>query len=224
MESIDECFLKYDTDKSSRFHNYSRQYEDLFLKFRDKPIKYLEIGVLNGGSINAAREIFKNAETILGLDINNECKKYENLTKNMYVEIGDATNKQFISNIINKYGTFDVILDDGSHINRDMIKTFESFFPSLNDNGIYVIEDTITYKYKHYNDLSYPTILNYIFNYTKFLNQCRQSDSVNGIKDWCVDPFKINKKTQNVFEQSIDKIEYGCSYIAVHKKIRTNWI
>jgi len=32
------------------------------------------------------------------------------------------------------------------------------------------------------------------------------------------------KKTENVFEYSIDKIEYGCSYIAIYKKNRTHWI
>ena len=47
---------------------------------------------------------------------------------------------------------------------------------------------------------------------------------MEGIKDNCIDPFKIQKKTENVFEYSIDKIEYGCSYIAIHKKIRRHWI
>ena len=44
------------------------------------------------------------------------------------------------------------------------------------------------------------------------------------VKDNCVDPFKISKKTDNIFEYSIDKIEFGVSYIAIHKKIRKNWI
>jgi len=44
------------------------------------------------------------------------------------------------------------------------------------------------------------------------------------VKDWCIYPFKIKKKKDNVFEYSIDKIEYGCSYIAIHKKNRNHWI
>ncbi len=45
MQSLDTIFAKHNTDKNKFHHNYSRQYDDLFLKYRTKPIKYLEIGV-----------------------------------------------------------------------------------------------------------------------------------------------------------------------------------
>jgi hypothetical protein len=48
MELLDTIFNKYDTDKNTIFHNYTRQYNILLNHFRDKPIKYLEIGVFNG--------------------------------------------------------------------------------------------------------------------------------------------------------------------------------
>jgi cephalosporin hydroxylase len=224
METLETIFHKYNSDKTATFHNYVRQYESLFYALRDKPIKYLEIGVFNGGSIHAIRETFKNAECIVGLDIDGRCKSYEDKSKNVFVEIGDATTPDFIKMITEKYGTFDIILDDGSHTNRDVIKSFEILFPLLNDNGIYIVEDTICYKSLPYIDNSYENHLQYFFKYTNFLNQWRIDDSEEGIKDNCVDPFKILKKTDNVMEYSIDKIEYGCSYIAIHKKIRTHWI
>jgi hypothetical protein len=223
MISLDIIFDKYDTDKNLKFHNYTRQYQPLLQKFIDKKIKYLEIGVYRGGSIKAIREAFSNADCILGLDINNECKQYENTSNNIFVEIGNATDSDFIKNITEKYGTFDIILDDGSHVNGDVIKSFEILFPLLNDNGLYIIEDTICYKSESYIDKAYKNHLEYFFDYTLFLNQWRY-DSTEGIKDNCVDPFKIIKKTDNIFEYSIDKIEYGCSYIAIHKKIRNHWI
>ena len=221
--TLNPIFNKYDTDKKMSFHNYTRQYDKLLNDFRDKPIKYLEIGVCHGGSVKAFRETFVNAICILGLDINNDCKKYENIKNNIFVEIGDATNASFINNITEKYGSFDIILDDGSHTNRDVISSFELLFPLLNDNGLYIVEDTICYKsYNHINP-NYLNHLQYFFNYTQYLNQWRY-DSTEGIRDHCIDPFKIMKKTTNVFEYSIDKIEYGCSYIAISKKIRKHWI
>ena len=216
-----DIFKKYDTDKQYNFHNYTRQYEGLLRDFRDKPIKYLEIGVFNGGSIKAMREVFKNATCVVGLDINEDCRKSTDVNSNIYVEIGNAIDPDFIKYITDKYGTFDVILDDGSHMNCDVIRSFEHLFPLLNDNGLYIVEDTICYK--ACIDNSYKNHLEYFFQYTPFLNQWR-FDSTEGIKDNCVDPFKIQKKTSNVFEYSIDKIEYGCSYIAIHKKVRTHWI
>jgi len=224
MEKLETIFNKYDTDKSSLFHNYTRQYDKLLADYRTQKIKYLEIGVYKGGSIKAMREAFQNAELILGLDIDEECRKYQDENNKIFVEIGNATDKNFIKYITEKYGTFDIILDDGSHTNNDVINSFELLFPLLNDNGLYIVEDTICFKstFGHINP-SYPHHLQYFFSYTPYLNQWRY-DSTSGIIDHCTDPFKIQKKIDNVFEYSIDKIEYGCSYIAIYKKIRTHWI
>lgn len=223
LDTLESIFNKYDTDKNSNFHNYTRQYENLLNNFRNKNIKYLEIGVFNGGSLGAMRETFNKAECILGLDIDSRCKIYENTNNKIFVEIGNATNANFIDYIKTKYGTFDIILDDGSHTNKDVINTFELLFPLLNDNGLYIVEDTICYKANSYIDKNYPNHLDYFSRYIPFLNQWR-FDSSDGIKDNCIDPFKIIKKTNNIFEYSIDRIEFGCSYIAIHKKIRSHWI
>jgi hypothetical protein len=88
--TVEEIFLKFHTDKNKTFHNYSRQYEKLFYEFRDKPIKYLELGVFRGESIKAMREVFKNARCIVGVDIDSSAKKYENVNNNIFVEIGNV--------------------------------------------------------------------------------------------------------------------------------------
>ena len=223
MESLDTIFNKYDTDKNTYFHNYTRQYSTLLERFRDKPIKFLEIGVFNGGSLKAFKDAFQNSTFILGLDVDSRCKIHEDVNNNIFVEIGDATNSDVIKQITEKYGSFDVIIDDGSHRNEDVIKSFELLFPLLNDDGLYIVEDTVCYKYLPYIPPKYEHHLQYFYKYTFFLNQWR-FDSSEGIEDHCTDPFKIQKKTSNVFEYSIDKIEYGCSYIAIYKKIRKHWI
>jgi len=66
MDHLDLIFNKYDTDKNTYFHNYTRQYDTLLKEFRAKPIKYLEIGVFNGGSMKGFREAFPNAKCFLG--------------------------------------------------------------------------------------------------------------------------------------------------------------
>ena len=222
-KNLDEVFMKYNTDKNIYYHNYSRQYDKLLSEYRYKEIKYLEIGVFQGESLKCMREVFKNANCIVGIDINKGCKQYENIDQKIFVEIGNATDETFLNNIIEKYGKFDVILDDGSHINKDVFKTFEILFPLLNDNGLYIVEDTVCYNIDNFYDKNYENHLEYFFKFTKYLNQSR-FNSYYGIKDYCVDPFKILKNTNNIFEYSIDKIEYGCSYIAITKKIRKHWI
>lgn len=225
MLSVTEIYNKYNTDKNSTFHNYGRQYENLFREYRDKPVSILEIGVFQGESIKAWKELFKNYTKIVGLDINPECKQHEEKENNVFIEIIDASNQDNINFITQKYGTFDIILDDGSHTNEHVINSFELLYPHLNNNGLYIVEDTITYKSPGHINNNYPNHLDYFAKYTYFLNQwCYDSTENGAIKDHCIDPFKIMKKTNNIFEQSIDKIEFGCSYIAIFKQIREHWI
>jgi hypothetical protein len=216
MESVDTIFAKYNTDKNNRGHNYSRQYEDLFRKYREKPIVYLEIGIFEGESLKAMREVFKNARYIIGIDINPNCKKYEDLERNIFVEIGDATSEDFIKSVISKYQNFDIILDDGSHINKDVIKSFEMLFPYVSNEGLYIVEDTHTFRMSGYINNSYPNQISY---FTKFIPALNTFD-----EKWCADPFKLKKKAANIFEATIDKVEFGVSYVAIYKLIRSHWL
>jgi hypothetical protein len=224
METLTTIFNKYNSDKNTSFHNYCRQYENIFRDFRTKPLKLLEIGVLQGESLKIWRDVFPNATNIVGVDINPQCKSYENTEKSIFVEIGDATKPDFIKFLNNKYGNFDIIIDDGSHTNKDVILSFESLFPSVNDDGIYLVEDTICYKSINHLVPSHPNHLDYFANLTPYLNQWRVDDSTDGIRDHCIDPFKIQKKAANIFEASIDMITFGCSFIAINKKIRHHWL
>ena len=196
MESLVTIFDRHNTDKNSSFHNYCRQYDTLMKQFRErKTIKYLEIGVFNGGSLRAMSESFPNAECIVGIDINQECKIHENTSKNIFVEIGNATSDAMIHDITKKYGRFDIILDDGSHLNSEVIRTFELLFPLLNEDGVYIIEDTICYKFDYCHNPQFPNHLSYFTQCVYYLNRCRQWDSTDAssIKDCCIDPFKKNK-------------------------------
>jgi hypothetical protein len=223
MESLTNIFDKYNSDKNSSFHNYCRQYEDIVQKYRNNPISFLEIGVFKGESIKTWREVFPNAKCIVGIDIDPLCKQYENVEKSIFIEIGDATDPHFLKYVNDKYGSFDVILDDGGHKNSQVIIAFEELFPLMKDNGLYIVEDTNVYKNKVWIDYNYHNHLIYFAKFIPYLNQWR-FDSIEGIKDTCQDPFKIQKKAENVFEASIDLITFGCSFIAINKKIRHHWL
>lgn len=223
METLHTIFSKYNTDKGPGFHNYSRQYEVLLASMRERPVRILEIGVYNGGSLLAWKDAFSKSQCIVGVDIIQACKEHENINKSIFVEILDATLPTSIDILKKKYRHFDLILDDGSHINEHVIKSFELLFPLLTDGGIYIVEDTICYKSNVHLNPEYPNHIDYFTKYIPYLNQWR-FDSHTGIKDHCINPFKIEKKTDNIFERTIDKIEFGCSYIAIFKSTRYNWI
>ena len=73
------------------------------------------------------------------------------LAKKHNIEIFQCsqTDKHFLEEIIKKYNFFDIVIDDGSHNPKDVIRSFELLFSALNFNGMYFIEDMQT-SYNHY--------------------------------------------------------------------------
>jgi hypothetical protein len=67
--------------------------------------------------------------------------------------------------------TIDVVIDDGSHVPKDIIVTFETLFPALSKNGIYIVEDTETSYWPKYHDRLGPNTMEYFHNVSHSLNK-----------------------------------------------------
>jgi len=125
--------------KHAHFYNI---YSEHFAPFQNRPVRLLEIGVYNGGSLYMWRNFFEKAEKIVGIDIDPYCKRWTDRDENIFVEIGDQVDAEFLKYINDEYGPFDIIIDDGGHENNQVIQSFKILFPLLSNEGIYVIEDT----------------------------------------------------------------------------------
>lgn len=141
MSTLDRLAIEYGTDKSSEKHNYCVKYEKYLPFKRHEQINILEIGILDGKSLLTWKEYFYRAN-ILGIDINPNCKKFEE--PRIQVVIGSQDDGNFLSRTWQQYGPFDMILDDGSHMNEHVIYSFEHLFGSVKSGGVYVIEDVAT--------------------------------------------------------------------------------
>ena len=148
MKSLDQIAIEKNTDKSSKIHDYCVKYEKLLQFDRASKHKMLEIGILNGASLSMWSEYYPNAQ-IVGLDINADCKKYAK--DNIKVEIGNQSDVTFLKYVAAKHGPFDLIVDDGSHIQEHVIISFESLFPHVVPGGIYIVEDTVTSYWPSHN-------------------------------------------------------------------------
>lgn len=137
-----------DTDRSlTKWSHYFEIYERYFHRFVGTPVKVLEIGVEGGGSLQMWKKYFGEQSTIVGIDIDPSCKYDE---EQIFVEIGDQTDFDFLNSVIEKYGTFDIIIDDGSHHQLHILKSFSFLYSKMNNNGIYLVEDTHTSYWKDY--------------------------------------------------------------------------
>jgi hypothetical protein len=88
------------------------------------------------------RDYFHSESQIVGIDINPECQKHAH--DNIDVHIGSQDNEEFLMEVAETYGGFDIVLDDGSHINSHVIKTFDTLYSRVSPNGVYLVEDMHT--------------------------------------------------------------------------------
>jgi len=128
-------------------HWYAAHYQKYFSQWRHKKLNLLEIGVggygnpnLGGQSLRMWKTYFSKAK-IYSIDIYDK-KLQENRIK---IFQGNQDDPAFLKQVVGSMeGGVDIIIDDGSHINSHIIKSFEVLFPLLNDGGIYVVEDVQT--------------------------------------------------------------------------------
>jgi len=144
---------------SIKWSTYFEVYDELFHKYRGKPIIFVEVGVLNGGSLFMWRDYFGNDARIIGVDFNPEAKKWEKDGFEIY--IGDQSDFKFWENFYEKVGNIDILLDDGGHTNSQQIVTATSSVPKVRDGGLVVIEDVHSSYLREFGNPSKYSFINY---------------------------------------------------------------
>ena len=144
---------------SFKWEKYFDVYDNYFRKYQGKKITFVEIGVFNGGSLSIWKEYFGPQSRIIGIDINPECKKFEN--DEFEIIIGNQSDPIFWDKFFNKVGKVDIILDDGGHTNLDQVITTTKCVEKINDSGLLIIEDTHTSYLNHYNSKNRYSFINF---------------------------------------------------------------
>lgn len=133
-------YLKHtDQRMLTKWLHYFDVYDREFSRFRSRPITFLEIGIFKGGSIPMWKSYFSDDSTLVFADIDPDCTRHAE--PGTRVEIGNQADPAFLASLAEKYGPFDVVLDDGSHLCPHQIKSFEGLWPHMADRSIYVVED-----------------------------------------------------------------------------------
>ncbi|WP_276367529.1 class I SAM-dependent methyltransferase [Chryseolinea sp. H1M3-3] len=167
----------YKTDKWGG-HSYTPHYKTHLKKFRFKKVNLLEIGVggyddtqAGGESLRMWKRYFPLGK-IYSIDIYNKSSLEE---KRIKIFQGSQVDDAFITDVLKQVSEWDIIIDDGSHINSHVIHSFKRFFPALKDGGVYVIEDVQTSYWMDYGgdstNLQNPnTIMTFFKSLTDGLN------------------------------------------------------
>lgn len=132
----------YQTDKITHRY-YLERCDPFFQTLVDQPIKLLELGILNGGSLLLWRDYFPNG-IIVGIDVKLPDNFNLDEKEHIYIFEGNQTDTVFLSEVANQIAPkgFDIIIDDASHIGSlTKISFWHLFDNHLKPSGIYIIED-----------------------------------------------------------------------------------
>jgi SAM-dependent methyltransferase len=125
-----------------KWTHYFPIYEAHFARYINRPATFLEIGCGQGGSLQLWKRYLGPLAQIVGIDINESCSAFEE--DQIAVRIGDQKDSQFLSEVLEEFGTPNVVLDDGSHMMADITESFRYLYPRIASGGVYMVEDLHT--------------------------------------------------------------------------------
>jgi hypothetical protein len=141
FDPLTAFYAAHDGKLSDKWQSYLDVYSEVFRPYRDRPVRILEIGVQNGGSLEIWRRFFPRAQIVIGCDIDPKCAALTYDDPTIQVVIGDANAASVMAQIKSLSDSFDIIIDDGSHLSSDIVKSFALYFPKLATGGVYAVED-----------------------------------------------------------------------------------
>ncbi len=157
---LGDLAIRFGTDKWGAWHWYTRHYDKHFAPLRYEPVRILEIGIggyadpaAGGGSLRMWKNYFPRA-IVYGMDIFDKSGVRES---RIHTVQGSQDDVEFLTAFATQNGPFDIIIDDGSHLNAHVLTTFGALLPHVRPGGWYVIEDLQTAYWPQYGGTSSAT-------------------------------------------------------------------
>jgi hypothetical protein len=135
-------------------------YDELFSRYRNTDVSILEIGIAAGGSLELWKTYFGPKAKIYGVDIDNKALYLEGDGQITMFQ-GSQGDRTFLQSLKEKISHIDILIDDGSHIGKDQIATFEELFLHIDANGLYICEDM--------NNCWHPCNVEYNCNFADYI-------------------------------------------------------
>jgi hypothetical protein len=150
MNTITDLANKYASDKGTiipddgKNHgprlNFTLVYDEFISKYKNEPIKILEIGIGSGPSLYIWYEFFPNAK-IYAIDVDDHSNKNN---ERVTTYVCDQSDRNGLEKLMNVIGEVDLIIDDGSHVIKHQQISLGFLFKYLKNGGQYWIEDLHT--------------------------------------------------------------------------------
>src|SRR5581483_8689849 len=122
---------------SRKHSSYFQTYTDLFERYRGKELTFVEIGVMDGGSLFMWRDYLGPKARIIGIELNPGAKRWQQ--DGFEIFTGSQSDPQFWRSFFQTVGPGHVRPDDGGHTFEQQIVTVHSCIPNVRDGGMIVV-------------------------------------------------------------------------------------
>ena len=156
----------------------------------------------------------------MGCDINPLCAKLTYSDPRIKVIVGNINTEQSFKLVKQLSDSFDLIIDDGSHLSPDIFLSFIHYFDLLAPGGLYIIEDAHT--------LFGNTHLGGLLNQTSAHNFFHLLADITNYQFW-QENLSIQNYLQTFFPEAntptfisngwIDSVEFRNSIITIRKSL-----
>ena len=144
-----ETFFEQNTGRLiHKWTHYFDIYDRHFARFRNKAPVVVEFGVSQGGSLKMWKEYFGPGTQLVGVDINEGCKRFEE--DGVRIVIGDQSDRSFLRDFAKTLPPIDILIEDGGHTMEQQIVTFEEMFDHVAPTGVYLCEDLHTSYWRYW--------------------------------------------------------------------------
>lgn len=139
---LETLYYGHEGHTAYKWHHYLALYDRHLSRFRGRPVRILELGIYRGGSLQIWKTYFGERAVIHGVDSNPACTQFAE--ERVVPHIGSQADAGLLKQVVEEMGGVDVVLDDASHRGSDQIASFEALYPLVDENGVYICEDTRT--------------------------------------------------------------------------------
>jgi hypothetical protein len=131
-----------------KWPHYFEIYARYLSRFRGTRCRVLEIGVYRGGGLDLLRHYLGPDAVLVGVDIDPVAIAVA--SERHVVELGDQTDGEFLADVVQRHGPFDVVIDDGGHTMEQQIASADALLPLMPPGSVYLVEDTHTSYWEGY--------------------------------------------------------------------------
>ncbi len=204
MNDLEKYFNENKGRILHKWNHYFEIYDRHFSRFRGTDVHIVEFGVYQGGSMQMWKEYFGPKAKIYGVDINPHCKQLEE--DQVEILICDQEDRKSLRSLAEKIPRIDILIDDGGHMMRQQIYTFEELFPHVDKNGVYLCEDMHTSYWPAWRGgyKKRGTFVEYSKNFIDYINAWHSAQP--------------DKLSVSEFTRSVHSLHYYDSILVIEKR------